>query len=226
MFKFFALVLASITAFWGSLFGLHETTTIPAETTPEIQTNMPSVPPILNNRIIGIVKKVSGDIITVSGKYQSATATSTYNVNAKEAKIIKTSTGSPISVTEVKIGDTLSISGTLSGTSMQASIIFDGKIPVPVITSKASVSAKEQSHLQGVRGTVTSIAASVININVPGYAGQSSEYTVNASQATIRNVSKPNATLSDISVGDIVIVQGVFNGNSITAQIIIDGLPK
>jgi hypothetical protein len=46
-------------------------------------------------------------------------------------------------------------------------------------------------------------------------------YTVDASSATI---SKNNATssVSNIAVGDRVVVQGAVNGNSITASSIID----
>ena len=68
--------------------------------------------------VMGQVTAVSGTTITVTGKDGK-----TYTIDAGSATINKMIT---ISASDVKVGDTLGVEGTLSGTNVTAQHIMDG----------------------------------------------------------------------------------------------------
>ncbi len=71
---------------------------------------------------MGTVAAVSGNSITLTGKDGT-----TYTVDASAAQIDKIST---VSVSDIKVGDTLGVEGTVSGNSVTAKHIMDG-MPKP-----------------------------------------------------------------------------------------------
>lgn len=77
-----------------------------------------------NPGVSGTVSAVNGTTLNVTGKNGT-----TYTVNAASAKVMKSATGSApatITVSQIAVGDTVSIRGTVSGTSVTATSIFDG----------------------------------------------------------------------------------------------------
>ena len=70
----------------------------------------------------GTVTAVSGNTITVTGRDGK-----TYTVDAGSATITKDET---VSVSSIAVGDTIMAGGTVNGTSVTASVIHDGKMPV------------------------------------------------------------------------------------------------
>jgi hypothetical protein len=72
---------------------------------------------------VGTVTAVNGSTITLSGKDGT-----TYTVDASSAKI---STMATITAADIKVGDTLGVQGTVSGTAVTAHDIMDGLPPAP-----------------------------------------------------------------------------------------------
>jgi hypothetical protein len=80
----------------------------------------------------------------------------------------------------------------------------------------------------GVFGTVSAVSGNTLTVTSKGGPNSSSTattYTVDASNAT---VMKDNATssVSNIAVGDNVMVQGTVSGTNVTATRIEDGIPQ
>lgn len=71
----------------------------------------------------------------------------------------------------------------------------------------------------GVHGTVSAVNGSTITVT--GKDGQT--YTVNAGSATVQRMV--TGSVSDITVGDTIGVQGTVSGTSVTATTIMDGIP-
>lgn len=71
--------------------------------------------------VAGTVTAVSGSTITLTGKDGK-----TYTIDAAKADISKTTT---INVSGIAVGDTLMVGGAVTGTSVTAVHIMDGKMP-------------------------------------------------------------------------------------------------
>ncbi|MDR3548681.1 MAG: hypothetical protein P4M11_10535 [Candidatus Pacebacteria bacterium] len=155
MTKLLAGVFASIGAMFGGLFGGHvATTTMPwdnGSTTPShhmMGTTTPAwgdhegsttprwdngstTPNHMNiNGVMGTVASIDGDILTVTGHATPKTATTTYTVDATNAKIFKvgSSNARPATTTisAIQVNDSVIVQGTVNGTSVTASSIIDG----------------------------------------------------------------------------------------------------
>ena len=78
---------------------------------------------------------------------------------------------------------------------------------------------------KGITGIVTSINGTIIIVTTK----DNIQYTVDASKATIMkasdqsNINPSIVTISDIKVGDAIVVRGVIADTEITAQKIFDG---
>lgn len=90
-----------------------------AEINRRIKTNNPNV--------IGTVSTVSGNTLTITAKKnKKKNTTKTYTVDATNAKIIKAGTSTAVS--NIAIGDTVMIKGTINGANITATSIRDGAI--------------------------------------------------------------------------------------------------
>jgi hypothetical protein len=157
--------------------------------------------------IFGKVSAINGTAITVTSKARpnGGTAT-TYTVDASAATVSKN--GQTSTVSAIAVGDTVMIQGTISGTNIAAKTIRDG-IAQPAIQGNGQ---------PVVAGTVTSVNGTTIAIT-----NQSNvSYTIDASNAkfSVRGITNP--TISNITTGDNIIVQGTVNGNSVAASSVID----
>jgi hypothetical protein len=181
--------------------------------------------------IFGVITAIdpTNKIITVkSGRAgvnnNTANQTNSYAVDVSTATITKD--GQTASFTDLAIGEVVTIQGTMSDNNVKASAIS-------INTKRGNISAKEigkqtqTTLIQGngqpvVGGTVTSISSSTITIT----NASNVTYTIDASNAQV--VKNHNtASISNIEVGDNIIVQGSVNGTSVIALSIIDqGAPK
>ena len=196
--------------------------------------------------VVGIVTSVTGSNITIDGRSLSlerernATqpATTTYTIDASSATIHKNNATSTIA--SIIIGDTLSVQGTISGTSIKATFIRDGTVGRGLLgqnygmmrngnddkedhgrnstTTPGTINSPITGNGQPVvAGTVSSVSSSTIVITNKSNIS----YTVDASNAKIVQ-GTDTITISGISVGDSIIAQGAVTGNSIIASSIID----
>lgn len=164
----------------------------------------------------GTVASVNGTTLMVNAKTLKNTATTTYSVDTANAKIKKS--GSEINLSALTVGDTVVIVGTLDGTSIKASTITAGVVNVEKVKEvKTNISDLIKGTGQPVVvGTVTAVSGTTVTIkNASGVT-----YAVNAAGSTIvKNGS--SKTVSDLAVGDTLVVQGVVNGSTITASSVL-----
>lgn len=168
--------------------------------------------------VFGTVSAISGNKITVVGKQGPSTnvVTTTYTVDATNAKIYKT--GAAGTISSIVVGDTVMVQGTATGTNITATIIRDGYFGGKALDGKnRPVSPITGNGQPVIAGKITAISGSTITIT-----NQSNvTYTVDASNAKI--AQGPNTiTISGLSVGDAVVVQGTINGNAVVASSVID----
>jgi len=188
--------------------------------------------------IIGTVSAINGNNITILGKQEigfgfgekrgsattSSVITNTFSVDAANAKIIKNNATSSIS--NIIVGDTIIVRGTINGKNITATIIRDGltafnrKIEDKVIFSSST------PEIQGngepiIAGTISTINSSTLTITNKSNI----VYTVDITKAKILQGQK-TISISNISLNDNVIIQGTINGTSIIASSVIDQTKK
>ncbi len=184
--------------------------------------------------VVGTVASLSGDTLTVTAmkwgrRGAEATPAATYTVDATNATVTKD--GAASSVAAIAAGDRVMVQGTVSGTAVTATTIRDG---VPGRAANRSDSKLRTAHasstpaIQGngepvVGGAVTALGTNSLTVT----AKSGIVYTIDTTSATITKKGVTGATLSDISVGDSVVVQGTVNGTAVTASSVIDsGTPR
>ncbi len=169
--------------------------------------------------VFGTVASVSGTTLTVTSKAgpNGTPAAGTYTVDASGATVMKN--GAASTVSSISAGDMVLVQGTVSGTSVTAKIIRDG-IPTKGMGPRSNV---QGPMIQGngqpvIGGTVSAVSGNTLTVAT---AQGGISYSVDASSATVH---KGNATssVSNISVGDRVVVQGSVNGTSVVASSVID----
>jgi len=119
------------------------------------------------------------------------------------------------------------IQGTKSGTNITATSIRDGMMRGPGGTkgpggTPGSVSGNVPSPIQGngqpvVAGTVSAINGDSLTVTNKSNV----TYTVDATNAKVVQ-GQSTVSLSSVSIGDSVIIQGTTNGTSIVASSVID----
>ncbi len=155
--------------------------------------------------ISGTVTAVSGTTITVSSKGGAAAVT--YTVDAANATVQKDNATSVISA--IAVGDQVRIQGTVSGTTVTATNIMDGKLGGGVMP---------QGNGQPIIvGTVTAVSGNTITITNKS----NTSYTIDATSATFIKKGA-TGTITSIAVGDTVIAQGTINGTSVVAVSVTD----
>jgi hypothetical protein len=146
----------------------------------------------------------------------------TYTVDATGATVTKDNAAS--SVSAIAVGDTLMVQGTVSGTSVTAKTIRDG---MPAMRGGQGGPGAGGSPIQGngepvIGGAITAISGTTLTVN----AKAGINYSVDASGAVVKK-GNATSTVSAITVGDNVVVQGTVNGTSVVASSVMDsGAPK
>jgi hypothetical protein len=177
--------------------------------------------------VFGTVSAVSGNTITVAGKqgFDTNAVATTFTVDATNAKITKNNVVGTVS--SILVGDTVMAQGTLTGTNLVATTIRDGQTGKEMrgnnTDSKSNTSKTPPvSPITGngqpiVAGIVSSISGSTITITNKSNVS----YTVDTTNAKI--VQGTNTILiSNVVVGDMIVVQGTVNGNTIVASSVIN----
>lgn len=181
----------------------------------------------------GKVTAISGNSITMSGHQgmmSSSTPETIFTIDATNAKVLKNNSTS--SVSAILVGDTIGVSGTLSGTTITATIIHDGIMRGRFGEGKEDgrgmtgnqnqVNAQAIQQLQGngqpvIAGTITAINGNSLTIT------NKANITYSADISTSKIiVGGQTATASQIKVGDMVMLQGTVNGTAVTATTLID----
>ena len=181
---------------------------------------------MVGHGIFGSVTAISGTTLTVTGQQgfgSTTTASVTYTVDASNATVRKAQATSS-TISNIAIGDKVMIQGTVTGTSVVATSIFDGiggqgmRGPQGGRVRTASSTAPFIGNGQPVvAGSVSTISGTTLTVTTA--AGTT--YTVDASSAKIIQGASTIA-LSNIVVGNNVIIQGTINGTSVTATTVID----
>lgn len=178
--------------------------------------------------ITGTVASISGTTLTVTAKnwqrQNTTTASTTYTVDATSATVTKGSATSTVSA--ILVGDTVMIKGTVTGTNVVATTIRVGAIGRSGKMSELTEKTKTTPHTPIVAGN----GQPVVGGNVTAISGNSVTivnssnvtYTIDVTTAKVMKKGVTTATLSNITVGDSVIVQGTVNGTSVTAVSVLD----
>jgi hypothetical protein len=167
--------------------------------------------------VFGTVASISGNSLTVTGKVGlGGTAGTTYTVDATNATVTKN--GSSSSVSNIAVGDTVMVAGTVSGTNVTATAIRDG---MPQGKGPGAASALN-STIKGngqpvIGGAVTALNGSILTVTNKSNV----TYTVDATNATV-TVAGAASSVGSVNIGDNVIVQGTVNGSSVTASSVVD----
>ncbi len=156
--------------------------------------------------VMGTVTSVNGAIITIAGKNNT-----TYAIDTTGAKIFK-NRNTVITIADIKVGDIIMAQGTVNGTNVTATTVFDGK---PIIGKR------NQGNFPGVMGIVTGISGTTISLT----AKDNTLYSIETTSATVieKGIPPVKTQLSEIAVGDTLMIRGVVNGTHVTAEKIFDG---
>ncbi len=175
--------------------------------------------------IVGTVASVSGTSLSMTSKsFGPNAATTTYAVDASNAAVVKD--GATATLASIAVGDRVIVRGTVSGASIAATVIRDD-VPMRGNGEFGKRPQGQVPPIQGngepvVGGNVTAINGTTLTVT----NRSSVIYTVDASNA---KVVKENAasSIGSVAVGDSILVQGVVNGRTVTANTVIDqGAPK
>ncbi|MEI7777700.1 MAG: hypothetical protein WCI52_03765 [bacterium] len=186
--------------------------------------------PMMGNRagqpdVIGKVTAINGTTLTVQSvkrgvRVESAstsTAPSVFTVDASNARVLKANATSTLS--DIAVGDNIIVQGKLSGTNVTAAIIHDAPAIGKNNSSRGSELMMQGNGQPVVIGDITSVNGNSIVISNKSNVS----YTVDVSSASIlKQGVTGTTTVSNLVVGDGVIVQGVINGNSVSASSVID----
>jgi preprotein translocase subunit YajC len=142
----------------------------------------------------GTVTATSDDSITIK-----ASNGTTYTVDISDAQIRGATANS------IENGDKVYIQGVTNGTNIVATLVIDGKAK--------TAAPSDDDKRTAVVGTVTAKSGSTLT--VLGKNGMS--YTVATANAMIWADGSQSSSVSNIDVGDSVIIQGTISGSSVTA---------
>ncbi len=173
--------------------------------------------------IVGSVATVNGTTLTITvrerARKNNPETTATYTVDASKAIVMKA--GASSTVADMQVGDMVMVLGNVNGTTITAIRIMDG---FPKVSARAEGNPKVAPNpvFTGngqpvVAGNVTAISGNTITITNASNA----TYTIDATSAKVEKANAVSA-VSNIAVGDMLVVQGTVNGTSITASTIMD----
>ncbi len=175
--------------------------------------------------VFGTVSAVNGTTITVTSKARpnrngsqgTATAATTYTVDATNATVTKS--GAASSVSSIAVGDTIMVQGTVSGSNVTATAIRDG---LGNMGRGKLGNSPQNPPIQGNGEPVIGGSVSAVNGNTLTVTNKSNVvYTVDATNASIIKMGTSTA-ISNVAVGDNLVIQGTVNGTSVTASSVID----
>ena len=188
------------------------------------------------NSILGTIVSVSGTTLTITGKIMSpvastSTSATTYTVDASKAHIEKQGAQGTVTTSSIAVGDSVVVTGTITGTNIIAQVIRDGAVPMMQdrdgmnngrFPNASSTPGQMRPEFQGngqpvIGGTVSAISGTTLTLSNRGGVS----FSVDTSQASIMKQGA-TTTVSTLAIGDSIIVQGTVNGTSVIASSIVD----
>lgn len=190
--------------------------------------------------IFGTVTAIDGDTLSVTAMTRpfmgatstpSGATTTVYTVDATNATVYKGSATTTVPVSSISVNDKVMVQGTVSGTDVTATTIRDGVMGPAMGRSGAwggkggpgySSSTAPVSPIQGngepvVGGSITAVSGDTLTVT----NASNVTYTIDVSSATIVKDGTSTA-VTNLDIGDNVIVQGAVSGTSVTASSVID----
>jgi len=188
--------------------------------------------------VFGTVTAVNGTTLTVQGMMRGGAST-TYSIDGSNAAVVKNGATSTISA--VLVGDRISAQGTVNGSSVIATKIFDGNLmrggfhgsawgssstasgTKPFIHGERAPpfgSSTAMMQVSSVSGTVGAVNGSILTVN----GANGAIYTVDVTNAALVKKGSATSSVSAINVGDAVQVQGSVSGTAVTANVILDNV--
>lgn len=189
-----------------------------------------------NPEVVGKITAINGTTLTVDGnaprqrgnkdKDAERGSRTTYTINASSAQVFRGA--ATTTLTSLVVGDTVSVQGTVDGTTVTATSIRTGVIGMGNMLRKVEQKLKDrplppaQAVMQGngqpvVAGTVTAQSGSTLTLTNKGNVS----YAIDAASATVIKRGA-TTTLASVIVGDSVVVQGTINGTAVTASTVVD----
>lgn len=164
--------------------------------------------------VVGTVSAISGNTLTVSDNKNIV-----YTVDVASAKITKKfgMTTQTLTIADVKIGDKVVVNGTVAGTAVTATAVFDGA------NGKSEAGEREKGFsattTRGIFGKVTGVNGSTFTVETVGIRSHgwsktnnvTSTYTVSVASTTVVTKDKKSAIISDLIVGTNVMVRGTVD---------------
>lgn len=161
--------------------------------------------------VIGVVSAINGSTLTVAAKNGTTYTVDAANANVRNGfgKVNKTTgTGA------LNVGDNIAIAGTISGTTVAAQSIVDGKTMVPEFTGGRGIALLSAN---ASFGRVETVNSSNFTLLVKG-GTTTSTVTVATSASTIFKKNGQTDTASSLMPGERVLVMGTKDGaGNITA---------
>ena len=181
--------------------------------------NGSSTQPMRHPGVFGQVTAISGDTITLTSKgfgpRASSSTPTTYTINASGATVMKDNATS--SVSAIVVGDTLMVEGTVNGDTVTATVIHDGPVPRGLGGPRDADSNFTGNGEPVVGGTIKAINGSTLTLTNKSNV----TYTIDVSNAAVTKHGA-TSTVSALTTGDNVLVQGTVNGTNITASAVLD----
>ena len=180
-------------------------------------------PPMMRPGVVGTVTAVSGNTITINGRtgFGSTTATISYTIDATNATVRKNNATSTIA--SIAVGDRIFVQGTVSGTNVTATAIIDGVMMGgrgnggPRGGDASSTPPFMGNGQPVIAGTISVISGNSLTITTTSNI----TYTVDVTSAKILK-GQNTIAISNVAVGDKVLIQGTINGTSVTATTVVD----
>jgi hypothetical protein len=148
----------------------------------------------------GVVQSVSGNVITLTAKDGT-----TFTADATNAKLMRRFGATIVDISAIQNGDTLVVTGLMNGTTFTVSSIRD-------------------TSLQARNGTFTGSVTAVSGASFTIQSKDRGIQTINTTPTTVFKNRKTAAALTDIAVGQTVIVSGVWdrtNSNMTASKVMI-----
>ena len=163
-----------------------------------------TTPSMVSVNLVGTVSAVNGTTITLSGKNGA-----TYSVNAASTTI--SGGGQARTLADIKVGDTLAIHGTLSGSTVTASAIVDKSYAKHVLSSIDSLRA----------GIVTAVSGTGLTLQP---FGAQSTTSISTNSSTTVYMKGGATTTGAIATGTNVLAFGTTSTstpNTFVASVIV-----
>lgn len=189
--------------------------------------------------VTGTVASVSGTTLTVTSRAMGGNSgsTATYTVDASAATIKKITTTTAagtkpteavIKISDLAVGNTVMVTGTVTGTTVKATAITVGAFPAQRDGEGNGIGREAKLGL-GLSGTVATISGTTVTVTTDRRGNQEDgTFTVDASTAVIKKLiaatvagastgSEITITVASLASGDSVIVKGAVTGTTVKA---------